>query len=88
MCPDPFADADDDGRLDISDPLATALYLYVRPVERFCSDAADANDDGRLDLTDVIYGWSYMYLGGPAPAAPFPAPGNDPTPDGLGCEGL
>jgi hypothetical protein len=52
-----------------------------------CLDAADGNDDGALGLTDAIYVLSHLFLGGPAPPPPFPAPGADPTPDGLDCEG-
>jgi hypothetical protein len=49
-----------------------------------CDDAADVNDDGVLDMTDCDYLFQYLQMG-PAPPAPFPGCGVDPTPDGLGC---
>ena len=51
-----------------------------------CEDASDANDDGELDLTDALDLLEYLFLGGLAPAAPHPEPGEDPTADSLGCE--
>ncbi len=45
------------------------------------------NDDGSLSLVDVIYILSYLFTSGPAPLAPFPDCGEDPTPaDTFGCE--
>jgi hypothetical protein len=43
-------------------------------------DAGDVNDDGIVDVSDVIYLINYLYKDGPAPPAPFPDPGVDPTP--------
>jgi hypothetical protein len=51
-----------------------------------CADAADADDSGAIDLADAIHLLSALFLGGPAPAAPFPACGTDPTEDALDCE--
>lgn len=51
-----------------------------------CLDAADCNDDGMIDIGDVVYLINYLYIGGSAPAIPFPVCGLDPTADELGCE--
>ncbi len=50
-----------------------------------CFDAADGNDDGFVDISDAISLLGYLFVNGPPPVAPFPDPGVDPTPDGLGC---
>jgi len=51
-------------------------------------DAADADDNGVVNTADVYYLYSYLYGQGTAPKAPFPNPGQDPTPDSLtGCAG-
>jgi hypothetical protein len=52
-----------------------------------CLDAGDGNDDGTLDITDAIFILAHLFLGGPAPPRPYPEPGDDPTPDALGCAG-
>jgi hypothetical protein len=71
---------------DVSDPVFTLGWLFLGGGPMECADAADSNDDGSLDVTDAIYLLNYLFLGGPAPAAPFPELGPDPTPeDELGC---
>ena len=77
-------DANLDGALDISDPVATlnALYLGTGPLP--CEDAADANDDGIVDLSDPIRTLGVLF----SDAEPLPPPvsaGTDPSPDTLGC---
>ncbi|MEM7235829.1 MAG: hypothetical protein AAF517_26920, partial [Planctomycetota bacterium] len=79
-------DADRDGELSISDPVATLQSLFVGGAPLTCSDAADTNDDGRLDITDAIYTLNFLFLGGVAPLPPYPAPGPDPSDDPLSCE--
>ncbi|HBO53600.1 MAG TPA: hypothetical protein DD471_16540, partial [Planctomycetes bacterium] len=52
-----------------------------------CQDALDANDDGRLNVTDAIRVLDFLYRGGRAPLAPYPAQGRDASDtDELGCE--
>jgi hypothetical protein len=78
-------DANDDGIVDIADPIATLGYLFLG-VERLpCRDAADSNDDGLLDVSDSITTLAYLFLGGQALPPPNERPGEDPTLDGLGC---
>ena len=87
--PDPSefvrGDANGDLVVDVSDAVATLLYLF-RSLALPCLDAADANDDERLDLSDALYALEYLFRNGPRPPAPFPSPGFDETGDGsLGC---
>ncbi|MBN1443301.1 MAG: DUF4397 domain-containing protein [Planctomycetes bacterium] len=79
-------DANRDGELDISDPVAVLFHLFLTQPARFCSDAADVDDDGHLMLSDAIYSLNHLFAGGRQPAPPFPAPGIDATADLLGCE--
>jgi hypothetical protein len=78
-------DANQDGRLDLSDAVSTLRLLFLGGETTTCREAADANDDGALDISDPLFTLSFLFTGGPAPPAPGPACGLDPTPDGLGC---
>ena len=60
-----------------------ALFLGAAPLD--CEKSGDADDDGALNITDAIYLLRFLFLGGPAPPAPYPEPGPDPTPDSLRC---
>ena len=48
----------------------------------------DTDDSGLLDITDAIYLLGFLFQGGPAPPAPYPAPGKDATQDVLDCLGV
>jgi hypothetical protein len=77
-------DANYDLTVDISDALATLLFLFAgRPIA--CASAADFDDNGVLQLTDSIATLDYLFRGGPRPPPPFPQAGEDPTPDALTC---
>ena len=78
-------DANLDGALDLSDPVAILSRLFLGAEGEHCADAEDANDDGQVDLSDAVYGLRYLFLGGNAPPAPFPRPGPDLTADPLLC---
>jgi hypothetical protein len=78
-------DAAPDGQLNISDPIAVLVHLFEDPSPPSCTEAEDFDDSGTVDLTDVVGLLDYLFLGGVAPAAPFPGCGADPTADGLGC---
>ena len=77
-------DANQDGGLSVSDPIATLRFLFLGE-ELHCFSAADANDDERFDITDGVFTLLYEFGGGMPPAAPFFECGLDPTPDDLGC---
>jgi hypothetical protein len=78
-------DANNDSRVDGSDPIYINYWLFQGGLAPPCLDAADANDDGRVDLSDSSYLNSYLFMGGPMPPAPFPGCGQDPTSDSLSC---
>jgi hypothetical protein len=81
-------DANDDGRLDVSDAGYLLSWLFDDGPALFCDDAGDANDDGRLDVSDARYVLDYLFSNGAAPAAPFPQAGYERTKDSLGCGGI
>jgi hypothetical protein len=81
-------DVDSDSLVQMSDAVAVMRHIYVPGSGMLgCLDACDVNDDGVLKMSDAIYTLRYLYLpGSPAPTAPFPGCGEDPTSDSLGCE--
>ena len=80
-------DANVDGKVDISDALSLARYLYLGSTAPPCLDAADANDDGVADLSDAVVIVSNLFLAGSSGIqAPYPSAGVDPTADSLSCE--
>ncbi len=87
---EPFirADANADMNVEMADAVYTLRYLYVPgsvPAPP-CMDAADANDDGGIFMSDAIYTLKHLNVpGSPAPPAPFPDCGSDPTPDQYEC---
>lgn len=81
------ADTNQDGKLDISDPVATLGVLFLGGVAPTCFDALDSNDDGATDLSDAVHTLSFLFSGGQAPPAPYPECGEDSTPDDLSCDG-
>ncbi len=79
-------DANDDGIVDLADPIFIINYLFVGGPEPHCLDAGDSNDDGNnLDVSDVIYTIQWMFSGGLPPPPPHPDCSPDPTSDGLEC---
>jgi FG-GAP-like repeat len=79
-------DASDDGRLTITDVVVILLALFGgRGVS--CGQALDADDDSHINLADAVFLLQYLFLGGPPPPAPYPAPGIDAT-DPLFDDGL
>lgn len=78
-------DANGDSGLDLSDAQTTLGFLFLGAEQPFCLDAADANDDGLLNIADPVGVLNFLFLGGSPPPAPFPGPGEDPTPDRMGC---
>ena len=86
------ADANGDGRIDVSDPVFTVRFLFTGGPEPGCRDAADSNNDGNLDISDVQYALSFLFLGRTAPPAPGPSecgtdvPSGESDDDGLDCK--
>jgi hypothetical protein len=77
-------DANADYRVDISDAVQI-LQLLFNGIATDCEDALDSNDDGTLNIADAIAVLSFLFSEGPAIPLPYPSPGEDPTPDDLGC---
>ncbi|MGE4620211.1 MAG: DUF1800 family protein, partial [Planctomycetota bacterium] len=79
-------DVNDDGSVDIADPIVVLGYLFLGQQNVDCMDAADANDDGSIDVGDPVFLLDYIFSGGAAPSDPGPSEcGLDPTLDNLGC---
>ncbi len=79
-------DANEDGKMDLSDAVFVVERLFVVQEPIVCSDSADATDDGLVDVTDVIKITAYLFLGFEPPPPPFSECGLDPTEDGLSCD--
>jgi hypothetical protein len=75
--------------LNVTDPVRIIRKLFQgSDLEFDCQKAADADDNGAVEITDAVYLCNYLFVGGasgPAPPAPFPSAGDDPTSDGLTC---
>jgi hypothetical protein len=80
------ADANLDGRGDISDAIVILGYLFLGLPATTCLETMDTDDSKVIDITDAIYFLSFLFLGGRAPPPPFPDCGIDPTDDALTCE--
>ena len=80
-------DVNNDGKIDISDPVRLLDYLFKAGNDISCQDSADANDDGELDISDAIIILLYLSDSEKVPTlpAPFDASGVDPTADNLTC---
>jgi len=78
-------DANFDKVLDISDAITVLTFLFLGGAFPLCQDALDADDTGVVDLTDAIYLLAHAFVAGPAPPAPYPESGLDPTKDTLKC---
>jgi hypothetical protein len=78
-------DANDDGDLDIGDPVAILFEIFLAPGDPGCADARDANDDGSVNISDAVHCLNFLFLGSAPPPRPFPRPGPDLTLDALLC---
>jgi hypothetical protein len=66
-------DVNEDGTLDIADPVRGLAILFLGAPRPYCRDAADSNDDGQFDITDPIASLLSLFGG----EGPLPAPGVD-----------
>jgi hypothetical protein len=62
-------DANADGRVDISDPVAILGHLFLG-TRLACPGAGEVNGDGKLDISDPVYLLGHLFLGGKPPADP------------------
>jgi len=75
-------DATRDGVVDVED---VWTILGFGPSSS-CLEALDVDDDGAIDLSDAVGLLEYLFMAGPAPAAPFPDSSYDLSPvGGHGC---
>jgi hypothetical protein len=79
-------DSNSDGKVEISDAIATLNFLFLGGPPPLCQDAADANDDGVISIIDSVYTFNYLFSSGPQPEKPFPGEGADGTLDILECK--
>ncbi len=70
-------DCNDDGIVNIADPVWTLNELFLSGPTSVCPAACDSNSDGMVDATDASYTLNYRFMDGPPPAAPFPDCGPD-----------
>jgi hypothetical protein len=79
-----FRRGDVEGRgIDLTDPVALLIFLFLGGAAPSCPAAADANGDGELNLSDPISLLTYLFQSGLPPPAPFPDCGvsiSDPLP--------
>ncbi|MBI4603231.1 MAG: choice-of-anchor D domain-containing protein [Planctomycetes bacterium] len=78
-------DANDSGRIDLSDAVFVLGWLFLGGAEPACRDAADADDSGKIEITDAVFLLGWLFLGGRPPPPPGPVCGPDPGDDALGC---
>lgn len=64
---DPKGDANNDGVIDIADPLLILNYLFGPGPPPDPWERGDANCDGYLEFDDAIYLLNYLFRGGPPP---------------------
>lgn len=70
-----------DGSYNIVDAILIVLHVFREAPPLACASAADLDDDGTVSVVDVLYSLHSLFSQGPAPEAPFPSCGPDPTSD-------
>ncbi len=80
-------DSNNDGLVDVADPIYTLSYLFTNGPDPGCMDAADADDDGFFNITDAVFTLYYVFGIGIAPPYPFPECGLEDYPgdDDFNC---
>jgi hypothetical protein len=78
-------DANDDGRIDISDAIWNLQWQFLGISEPACHMAADVNGDGQEDISDTIDLLTWLLLGG-TPPPPIDGCGVDPNGSELSCD--
>ena len=78
-------DSNDDGTVNITDPIFALSFLFAGGNPPTCLDAADANDDGTVNITDAIAVLDHLFAGAGTLPESFGNCAADPTADTLGC---
>jgi hypothetical protein len=79
-------DSNHDSKVDLSDAVATLLYLFSGGGTPPCLDAADVDDSNRIEITDAVFLLGALFLGTKTIPEPYPECGTDSTQDSLGCK--
>jgi len=58
-------DTNQDGDIDLADPIHMILWLFQGGDEVPCIEAADTNDDASVDIGDVMTSLNYLFLNSP-----------------------
>ncbi len=66
-------DVDCNGRMNLGDCVAIIDTLFRGKRSFCCEGAADVDADRSVNISDLVYSLSFLFSGGPPPAAPFPA---------------
>ncbi|NRA75656.1 MAG: hypothetical protein HRU16_06905 [Planctomycetes bacterium] len=78
-------DANEDLNVNVADAVFILTYLFLQGSSGLCLDAMDVNDSGSVNIADGIRLLEFLFVSGDPPEAPWPSPGEDPTPDSLPC---
>lgn len=78
-------DANEDLNVNVADAVFILTYLFLQGSSGSCLDAMDVNDSGSVNIADGIRLLEFLFVSGDPPEAPWPSPGEDPTPDSLPC---
>lgn len=80
-------DANDDGHVNISDPLHILNWLFAGASPPGCIAATNVNGDDTVDIVDPTYLLNHLFSSGSTPVAPFPDCGASdlPADQELGC---
>jgi len=65
-------DTNDDGLVDVSDPVRLLLWMFAGLPDPPCRKAADFDDDEQLEIADAQLSLMYLFQGGPPPPSPGP----------------
>jgi len=65
-------DVNVDGRVDISDAIASLIFQFRGNFDAPCREALDFENEGQVEITDTIASLAYQFRSGPPPSAPFP----------------
>lgn len=73
-CPTPFirGEVNDDGIVNIGDPVYLLAFLFSMGPAPVPFAESDANGDGSTDVADTVYLLTFLFGSGPQPPAPFP----------------
>ena len=66
-------DINQDGTIDLADPILVLLYLKGQATPNLCNAAADSDGSGTIELNDPLMLLQYLFINGSPPMAPFEA---------------